>query len=50
MQRWIIAASVPLVFAHANAVWSLSYPDRPLWLVVPFPPGGNVDSLATDLN
>jgi tripartite-type tricarboxylate transporter receptor subunit TctC len=46
MQRWIIAAILPLAFAPANGALSQAFPDRPIRLVVPFPPGGNVDTFA----
>ncbi len=46
MQHRIIVAIGALLLAFAGGACSQSYPDRPLRLVVPFPPGGNVDSFA----
>jgi len=35
-----------LAFAASNPAWSQSYPNRPIRMVIPFPPGGNVDVFA----
>ena len=46
MRRWMVVAIGSLALVQASCAWSQSYPDRPIRLVVPFPPGGNVDSFA----
>jgi len=45
-RRRLALAAASLAFAHANPAYSQDFPDRPIRLVVPFPPGGNVDSFA----
>src|SRR6266436_9698949 len=39
-------AVILLVFAWTAIAWAQAYPDRPLRLVVGFPPGGSGDFLA----
>lgn len=46
MRRWLVVAVGALAIAQAHCVWPQNFPDRPIRLVVPFPPGGNVDSFA----
>jgi tripartite-type tricarboxylate transporter receptor subunit TctC len=45
MRKVIVAAAV-LAALVAGPAFAQSYPTRPITLVVPFPPGGGVDSLA----
>lgn len=46
MRRPITLAAACLAFVAANAAWSQAYPNRPIRMVIPFPPGGNVDVFA----
>ena len=46
MRSWMAVAVGLLAIARTDCALSQNFPDRPLRLIVPFPPGGNVDSFA----
>jgi tripartite-type tricarboxylate transporter receptor subunit TctC len=46
MRRLVVFMLAGLAFAAGSQAWSQSYPTRPIRLIVPFPPGGNVDVFA----
>lgn len=46
MKRLALFATLAAGFLTAGATLAQSYPDRPISLVVPFPPGGAVDTVA----
>jgi tripartite-type tricarboxylate transporter receptor subunit TctC len=46
-RRNLIAALPALALCAASASWAQSsYPDKPITLIVPFPPGGVADTVA----
>jgi tripartite-type tricarboxylate transporter receptor subunit TctC len=45
VSRWIVALIVCLLFSSGAAL-AQGYPDKPVRLVVPWPPGGSVDIIA----
>jgi tripartite-type tricarboxylate transporter receptor subunit TctC len=43
---WVIACALLLPFASAAQDW----PNRPIKMIVPFPPGGGTDTVARPLS
>ena len=44
-----IITALGLLLLPVNSVFAQSYPDRPIKIVVPVPPGGLVDTLARSI-
>ena len=50
LRSWIFVVAVPIAVIVTNASSAQNYPDRPIRMVVPQPPGGNMDSNARALS
>ncbi len=46
---FLVSAALALPVAHSSALAQGSYPDKPIRLVIPFPPGGSNDAIARAL-
>ncbi len=44
--RALAASLLAACLLAGNAAWSQTYPDRPIHMIVPFPPGGATDTIA----
>jgi tripartite-type tricarboxylate transporter receptor subunit TctC len=47
--RIIAAASLLMIAGMVQPSWATDYPDKPMKLVVPFAPGGNIDTTARNV-